>query len=228
MQIANPYTSDLVTDSRRTQRDFTPDGNLGKTIWKKAKWVKFDHDWAGKRRYPQAETQVASLWTPKQFYLGYACRYTTLNIFKDGDPARDTMGLWNRDVVEVFLNPHPKDVNHYYEFEVSPNNLWVDLEINLSARGQYHGSASWNSGYQHATKVDAGKHIWTCEIRIPVEAVAGKGATLRSGAVWRINFFRADGAGGDSQRRLLTWSPTLSRRPNFHVPTRFGRIRFVA
>lgn len=227
MQTPNPYTSDLVTDSRRAARDFTPDGNLGKTIWKKATWIKFDHDWAGKRHYPQSETRVASLWTPQQFYLAYACKYTTLNVFEDGDPSRDTMGLWNRDVIEVFLNPHPEDVNHYYEFEVAPNNLWVDLEIRLGPQFQYHGSAAWNSGYQHATKVDARKHIWTCEMRIPVESVAGKGARLHAGAMWRINFYRADGVGNDSHRRLLTWSPTLSRRPNFHVPTRFGRIRFV-
>ncbi|MGH9325574.1 MAG: carbohydrate-binding family 9-like protein [Terriglobia bacterium] len=228
MRITSPYTSNYVTASRRTARDFTPDGNIRKAVWKKAKWITFDHDWSGKRHYPQAETRVASLWTPQQFYLAYACKYTTLNIFEDGDPARDTIGLWNRDVVEVFVNPRPKDVNHYYEFEVAPNNLWVDLEINLGTQFQYHGTAAWNSGYQHATKIDAQRHIWTCEMRIPVGAVAGTGARLQVGAVWRINFYRADGQGNDSQRRFLAWSPTLGRKSNFHVPTRFGRVRFVA
>ncbi|MGH9470612.1 MAG: carbohydrate-binding family 9-like protein [Terriglobia bacterium] len=218
------YTSRLETRSVRVRRDFTPDGSLQKAAWRSAKWVTFDHDWSGKHRYPQAQTRVASVWTPQQFYLAYWCKYTQLNVFDNGDPSRDTIGLWNRDVVEAFINAHPEHVDQYYEFEVAPNNLWVDLKIDLDRKP--FNSAAWNSGYLHATKIDSGKRVWTCEMRIPVESIAGSDYSLASGAVWRINLYRADGPGSAAERRLLTWSPTL--RPNFHTPTRFGRIRFVS
>lgn len=214
------YTSKLSIESRYLKNDFVPDGDVKKPAWKKARWAKFDHDWADKRRYPQSETWVATGWTPGQFYLAYQCRYSSLNVYQEGDPAKDKWGLWERDVVEAFLNPDPAHVNHYFEFEVAPNNLWVDLKIDLDHKP--FNDASWNSGYTHATRV--GKSVWTCEMRIPVASMAEHGYEIRPGAEWRGNFFRMDGKG---ERRGLCWSPTLTPRMNFHVPTRFGLIRFV-
>lgn len=222
-QHGSPYSSRLVLESRFLTKDFIPDGNLKKAAWRNARWARFDHNWHGKRHYPQSETRVASVWTPRQVYFAFWCRYSVLNVFAGGDPKKDTLGLWNRDVAEAFLNPDPARVNHYYEFEVSPNNLWVDLEINLDR--QPFGDSRWNSGFTHATHVEP--HVWTCEMRIPVESAAQPEGRLRAGAEWRGNFYRADGLGDDTKRRFLAWSPTLTPKPNFHVPTRFGTIRFV-
>ncbi|MGH9403223.1 MAG: carbohydrate-binding family 9-like protein [Terriglobia bacterium] len=214
------YTSKLSIESRYSKKDFAPDGDLNKPVWKKARWVRFDHDWADKRRYPQSDTQVATCWTPEQIYLAYQCKYSSLNIYPHADARKDKWGLWERDVVEAFLNPDPARVNHYYEFEVAPNNLWIDLEIDLDRKP--FNDASWNSGYAHATRI--GKSVWTCEIRIPVASMTGRGVEIRAGAEWRGNFFRMDGEG---DRRAMAWSPTLTPKMNFHVPTRFGLIRFV-
>lgn len=219
----NPYTSKLQIKAHFAQKDFDPNGDLRKPVWKRANWISFDHDWAGKKRYPNSRTQVAACWTSEHIYLAYHCRYSILNLFEDGDPAKDTMGLWNRDVVEAFLNPNPARVNHYYEFEVAPNNLWIDLEIDLDHK--LPNPAGWNSGFVHVTHI--GNTTWTCEARIPVAPMTNPKYRLRAGIEWRGNFFRADGDGDDSQRRLLAWSPTLTPKPQFHVPTRFGLIRFV-
>jgi len=50
--------------------------------------------------------------------------------------------------------------------------------------------------------------------------------TLRPPAEWRVNFYRADGPGDNTQRRFLCWS-TIPEGKSFHAPTRFGIIRFV-
>jgi cellulose/xylan binding protein with CBM9 domain len=50
---------------------------------------------------------------------------------------------------------------------------------------------------------------------------------MSANAAWRINFFRADGPGDDTQRRFLSWSPIRSSKQSFHVPTCFGLLRFV-
>jgi len=52
------------------------------------------------------------------------------------------MELWNKDVAEVFLNPQPERLWHYYEFEVAPNNQWIDLEI--AGKGISDHDAKWN------------------------------------------------------------------------------------
>jgi hypothetical protein len=44
---------------------------------------------------------------------------------------------------------------------------------------------------------------------------------------WRTNFFRCDGPGYETQRRLLSWSPVHSDTHSFHSPRLFGVIRFV-
>lgn len=216
------YTSNLRIISRFSPKDFVPDGNLEKEVWKTADWVRFDHDRTGRRSYPQSATEVATVWTPHDVYFAYRCKYTVLNIFEDADPAVERWGLWNRDVVEVFLNPQPERVSHYYEFEVSPNDLSIDLEINKDESP--FNDPSWDSHFEHATHIDAGRHVWTREIRIPVVSMRAK--NISAGAKWRLNLFRADGPGDDSQRQFLSWS-VISNSTTFHTPTRFGIIQFV-
>ncbi|HTV56715.1 MAG TPA: glycoside hydrolase domain-containing protein [Terriglobia bacterium] len=216
------YTSDSRIISKRAPEDFAPDGNLQKEIWQTADWAHFDNDMSGQKDYPQSETDVATVWTPHYVYFADRCKYTTLNVFEHADPVAERWGLWNRDVVEVFINPQPERVNHYYEFEVSPNNLWIDLEINKDQSP--FNDASWDSHFDHATRIDPEHHIWTCEMRIPVDSMGAK--LIAAGAEWRLNLFRADGPGDDSQRRFLSWS-TIPSGNSFHVPTRFGIIQFA-
>ena len=216
------YTSNARIISKFSPVDFVPDGNLQKEVWKTADWVRMDHDMSGQKHYPQSETDIATVWTPHYVYFAYRCKYTELNIYKDVDPAVEKWGLWNRDVVEVFINAQPERVNHYYEFEVSPNNLWIDLEINKDQSP--FNDANWDSGFDHATRIDPEHHTWTAEMRIPVTALGAK--EIYAGAEWRLNLFRADGLGEDHQRRFMSWS-TIPEGGTFHVPTRFGIIQFA-
>lgn len=222
MVQATPYSSSASTTSKRSRADFVPDGNIEKQVWRDAPRARFDHASSGRETYPDSAVEVASLWTPSFIYLAYKCVYRTLNIYEGEDPAQERWKLWERDVVEAFLNPDPARVNHYYEFEVAPNNQWIDLEIDLDKKP--FNDPRWNSGFDHATRVDERRHIWTCEMRIPVKSMDV--AELRAGAEWRGNFYRADGQGANAERRFLSWS-TIPDRPNFHTPTRFGLIRFV-
>ena len=222
MSGTSPYTSNAQIQSKRSARDFVPDGDLTKKEWKEAEWARFDHDMSGKKHFPESETAVSALWTDAYVYFAFRSKYTTLNIYEGEDIAKERWELWNRDVVEVFANPQPDRVNHYYEFEVSPNNQWIDLEIDKDK--DPFNDAGWDSGFEHATQVDERAHVWTCEMRIPLKSM--KVSTLTPGTEWRINFYRADGPGGDSQRRFMSWS-TIPEGRSFHAPTRFGIIRFV-
>lgn len=223
MTEKNPYTSSIQIRSRFSTENFAPDGDLKKKVWQAAEWAQFDHDMSGRIAYPEALTKVASFWTATSVCFAFWCKYSTLNIYEGEDPTKERWELWNRDVAEVFINPQPERVNHYYEFEVAPNNQWIDLEIDKEK--DPFADATWDSHFEHATQVDPQKHVWTCEMRIPVNAITNRDA-IRRNTEWRINFFRADGPGDDSERRFLAWSTILEGK-SFHVPTRFGIIRFV-
>jgi Carbohydrate family 9 binding domain-like len=222
MKKPHTYASNLRITSKFSPEDFAPDGNLQKQIWKTADWVRFDHDMSGQEHYPMSETEVATVWTHQYVYFAYRCKYTVLNLFENADPTVQKWELWDRDVVEVFINPSPQRVNHYYEFEVAPNNLWIDLEIDKEKTP--FNDASWNSHFQHATHIDPARHVWTCEMRIPATALGVKNIT--AGSEWRLNLFRADGPGSDAERRFMAWS-TIPTGTTFHVPTRFGIISFA-
>ncbi len=114
------YTSESHFSVKRSSIDVAPDGDLSKVFWKNADFVEFDQDAWGKSHYPEVSTRVKSLWTDSYIYFGFLGRYDSLNTYGDEDPAPERWQLWNRDVVEVFLNPQPERVQHYYEFEVAP------------------------------------------------------------------------------------------------------------
>src|SRR5215469_10974727 len=216
------YSSSVAAETKHSSTDFVPDGDLSKPAWKHAKWVEFDHDASGKSHYPEVTTRVASVWTETHIYFAFSGSYDSLNIYEGEDPQPERWRLWERDVVEVFLNPQPERVNHYFEFEVAPNNQWIDLEIDKTK--DPFNDASWNSGFEHATRIDAEHRVWSAEMRIPLAAMNVKDPG--PGAQWRINFFRAAGKGSDDHRKFLAWS-VIPEGKTFHVPTRFGILKLV-
>jgi hypothetical protein len=216
------YFSSCETTATYSTTDFAPDGNLSKKMWKDAKWAEFDHDPTGKTENPSIKTRVAAIWSDRYIYFAFSGHYESLNIYEGEDVSKERWELWNRDVVEVFLNPRPERITHYYEFEVAPNNQWIDLEIEKTKTP--FNDAGWNSGFEHATKIDEKNHIWSTEMRIPLSAIGVN--KIENGATWRANFFRAAGHGGDEKRTFLAWSP-IPQGGTFHVPSQFGLLRFM-
>jgi len=204
------------------KEDFKPDGDLKKDVWNEASWIRFNHGAFCGTEYPQSETRAAAAWSPTNIYFAFSCRYLTLNIYEGEDPAQERWELWDRDVVEVFINPTPDCMTHYYEFEVSPNNQWIDLEIDKTK--EPFNDVSWNSGFEHATRIDEKNRTWTAEMRIPLSPM-NVGA-IHPGAEWRANFFRAAGKGDDRHRKFLAWS-VIPEGGTFHVPARFGILKIV-
>jgi hypothetical protein len=213
----------LVIMSEFLQADITPDANLEKEMWSRAQRIRFDEDAFSRTSYPALETQVASRWTSKYLYLGLWCNYEFLNTYQGEDPALERWELWERDVVEAFIGPRPENPSHYFEFEVAPNNQWLDLEIDLNR--EPFNNASWSSGFEHATRVNAVAGIWTAEMRIPFAAF---NAQIRP-QEWKINFYRCEGLPPGSPRRYLSWGPLVASGPgaSFHQPASFGVLRFA-
>jgi alpha-galactosidase len=183
--------------------------------WPTASPIAFCSDWQGGRVDPGRETQVRVLWTRRTLYLRFECRYHELHVFTDSEPNGRRDHLWDRDVAEAFLQPDPSRPQHYREFEVSPNGMWIDLDI-FSGRHSY-----LNSGLQRSVAVDEHSHIWSAELAIPMKALT---PDFDPRSVWRVNFYRVEGV--QEPRIYLAWRPTGTAQPNFHVPSAFGKLRF--
>ena len=184
--------------------------------WKDARAVVFCSDWQGKNPDPGRETMVRVLWSRRTLYLRFDCRYRELYLFADAGTNGRRDHLWDRDVAEAFLQPDPFRERFYKEFEVSPNGMWIDLDISPK------GLADLKSGLQRSVFLNEKEHTWAAELAIPLKALT---SDFDSNAVWRANFYRIEGR--KEPRTYLAWQPTRTPQPNFHVPSAFGRLRFA-
>lgn len=196
-------------------RQFPLDAAHPAIEWQTASPITFFSDWQGKNPDPQRETKVRVLWSSQNLYLRFECRYRELYVFEDSEPDGRRDHLWERDVAEVFLQPDPSRQRFYKEFEVSPNGMWIDLDIFPG------GLADLKSGMRRSVVLDQAAHTWNAELAIPLAALT---ANFDASAVWRVNFYRIEGR--QEPRAYLAWQPTHTPQPNFHVPRAFGRLRF--
>ncbi len=185
--------------------------------WRKAAPITFCRDWQGKNPEPEHETQVRALWSAQTLYLQFECRYRDLYLFEDSDPNGRRDHLWDRDVAEAFLQPDPSQEHNYKEFEVSPNGMWIDLDIFPG------GHADLKSGMRRSVFLDAKSHRWRAELAIPLNALT---PNFDPRTVWRANFYRVEGS--KEPRAYMAWQPTGTPQPNFHIPKAFGMLRFAA
>ena len=197
------------------ERDFALDASRPADQWRKSNPITFSADWQGRNPDPERETKVRVLWSLRNFYLRFECRYRDVFTFEDSDPNGRRDHLWDRDVAEAFLQPDPARDHDYREFEVSPNGMWVDLDIFPG------GLRDLKSGLQRSVVRDEKSRTWTAELSIPIRSLTEK---FDPSATWRANFYRVEGR--KEPRAYLAWQPTHTPQPNFHVPKAFGTLRF--
>jgi alpha-galactosidase len=195
--------------------------------WRSARSIHFSADWRGQNSDPELETEVRILWSPSILYLRFTCRYRQLFVFDDSELNGRRDQLWERDVVEAFLQPPELGAKSnisvsnsryrafYKEFEVAPNGMWIDLDISPP------GLTDLKSGLTRSVHVNEAKKTWTAELAIPMNTLT---ANFDPNAEWRANFFRVEGK--IERRTYMAWQPTHTPEPNFHVPESFGILEF--
>jgi cellulose/xylan binding protein with CBM9 domain len=232
----NPRTEVLAARSSRAIR---LDAAHSANEWQSAQPIRFSADWQAQNGDPRLETEVRVLWSPEMLYLRFVCLYRELFVFGDSDPNGRRDHLWERDVAEAFVQPpeslgmtggnarHPRfkfhqiegdydtPYAHYKEFEIAPNGMWIDLDIVPSGRGDL------KSGLARSVYLDEKNKVWTAEMEIPMKTLT---TNFNPSATWRVNFYRIEGK--VEPRKYLAWQPTMTPQPNFHVPEKFGVMRF--
>ncbi len=192
----------------RTSDSITLDGVLDEKAWQDAQVQTIEYTLADGTPRPELSTEVRSLWSDDALYFSFVCPFTKLTVFETPVEG-ERLGLWDRDVVEVFVETDPAKSTRYAEYEVAPTGEQLDVLVDLPDK-----DFAWLSGVQSAVKVDDAAHHWTAEIRIPTKDLLSK--PLAKGDRLKVNLFRSDRA----RDAFLAWNPTLKNTT--HVPERFG------
>ncbi len=213
LMAANP---DAVFLSRFTKTIPKLEADVSSPVWRKAPMVIAAQDRYGKP-LPEARTEIRSLWTGTDLYFLFTSQYESMYLRPVPQLGQETHGLWDFDVVEVFIGHDLERPHLYKEFEVSPRGEWVDLDVDKSKKEI--ADWKWNSGFEFKTKIDEASKTWHCLMKIPWSSITPAAPT--GGTEFRLNLYRIEG--GPDPRKYITWQAVQS--PSFHTPAAFGRLR---
>lgn len=182
--------------------------------------INLNRYWHGAEAPSSRSSRVYTRWNSEhlEFIFSYQV-FEPLVVGHDPDLAKKTVGLWERDVCEVFIAPDKNEPRKYFEFEVAPTGEWLDMSIDMTS-GERVTDWDYNSGMEVAARIEEGRV--TMAVKIPWEAF---GKRPKAGDVWLGNLFRCVGKG--KTRGYLAWQPTGTKEPNFHVPSKFGEFEFI-
>lgn len=201
--------------------------DLTSVEWEKAPPLRINRYWSGESAPLARQAEARVLWSKTALHLRFICHQDeALVISEKPQTEKKTMGLWDRDVCEIFIAPDENVIERYFEFEAAPTGEWLDVAIHWSAQKresdwQFHSGMTC-AALRTITK-GGGKdleQIWI-GMRIPWNHWIHQ---PQQGERWRVNLFRC--VGKDPNRGYLAWQPTKTPKPNFHVPQVFGSLVF--
>lgn len=187
--------------------------------WDKCGPVMIQHYWSGEAAPTSRHAEVRLCWSSEALHLRFDCaQKEPLIVAENPRTDQKTLGLWERDVCEVFIAPDPRNPSRYFEFEAAPTGEWVDLAITQTPTRR---ETDWEfaSGFTTAAQLEQDRLF--VGMRIPWSEAIPKPA---KGEEWRVNLFRC--IGPEAPERYLAWRPTHTPEPNFHVPEAFGSLHF--
>ena len=188
-------------------------------VWQECQPVPIEHYWSGEPAMPSRHAEARVCWSDEALHVRFVGKQQEPLIVSENPVTNTkTLGLWDRDVCEIFLAPDYTQPWRYFEFEAAPTGEWIDLGIVVRPEGR---ETDWDyaSGLRTAATLEGERLL--VGMRIPWSDVLPKPS---EGDVWRTNVFRC--VGPEAPERYLAWLPTRTPEPNFHVPDVFGELRF--
>lgn len=205
--------------ARHVNQPINPD-DFDNQVWEQCRPVLIEHCWSGEPAMASRHAEARVCWSDEALHVRFVGKqYEPLIVTDHPNTDKKTLGLWDRDVCEIFLAPDVSKPWRYFEFEAAPTGEWVDLGITVKPEGR---ETDWDfaSGFTTAAKLDGERLL--VGMRIPwSESIPKPNAS----DVWRVNLFRC--VGPEAPERYLAWLPTRTSEPNFHVPEVFGILHFL-
>lgn len=187
--------------------------------WRECQPVTIARYWSGSPAPIERHAEVRLCWSSQALHVRFVCaQHEPLVVSAHPQTSQKTLGLWDRDVCEIFLAPDPESPARYFEFEAAPTGEWVDLGILITPSGK---QTDWDFISEMAAAAKVNQTQVIIGMKIPWSTSLPK---PNPGDRWRLNLFRCVGA--ESPNRYLAWRPTKTPEPNFHVPEAFGLLHF--
>ena len=188
-------------------------------VWEECEAAIITHLWSGAPAPVERHAEVRICWSDEALHVRFVCnQHEPLVVSSEPKTDRKTLGLWERDVCEIFIAPNPATPERYFEFEGAPTGEWVDLGILVLPQGR-------ETDWEYRSGMKAAASVAEEEVKIGIAVPWGESIPKPArGSVWLVNLFRC--VGPERPDRYLAWRPTYTPEPAFHVPDAFGELRF--
>lgn len=207
-----------IVEAHHTALDLSV-GDMKSAAWNQAQPVKIDRYWSGDPAPSPRQAEARVLWSSRALHLRFVCQQgEPLVVRATPQIEKKTMGLWDRDVCEIFIAPDPNVIERYLEFEAAPTGEWLDVAIHWTPEKR---ESDWDFNSHMTTAAHIEKDRVTIAMRIPWNHWIHE---PQKNERWRVNLFRC--VGSDPGRGYLAWQPTRTPQASFHVPQVFGWLVF--
>ncbi|HVJ80756.1 MAG TPA: PQQ-dependent sugar dehydrogenase [Planctomycetia bacterium] len=218
---------DPTFECRWTDHPVTVDGSLDEVAWRHAAPIDaFRGAWLAPMVQP-TKTVAKLLWDRENLY--FAATMEDADLVAE---IREHDGMcWHDDVFELFFRPDSSKPG-YFEFQVTPANVTMDLFLPDQKSGGYERLKAadkfrWRTAVRaEGTVAKRGDRDrgWTVEGCIPWTDFFAAGGRPRPGDVWRTALCRFDRTYGKDP--VATSCSPLSKL-NFHRLEEYAGLRFV-
>jgi hypothetical protein len=216
-------------ECHRANKPITLDGRADEPDWKHAAIIDgFQQGWRADKT-PKTHTKAMLLWDDT--YLYFFADMVDEDLFAFGSHHQDT--LWKGDVFELFFKPSP-DKDAYYEFEVNPKNLTLELafpdrnavhhfpKIAAETKIKMETAVTVRGSVNDPSDKDQG---WSVEGRISWRDLSATGGKPKPNAEWKFALCRCDHSNPPSDYEELSSSAPL-KKPSFHRLDDYTTIKF--
>ena len=187
--------------------------------WDQVPVIKIQHYWSGELAPIDRHAEAQVCWSDESLNVRFVCtQREPFVIAQEPIVDKKTLGLWDRDVCEIFVAPDAENPHRYFEFEAAPTGEWVDLGILITPDGR---ETDWDyqSGMRVKTRIDGERLMILMGFPDTINSQTSSGNRVASKSVSLCWARRTS--------RYLAWQPTGTPEPNFHVPGKFGWLHFT-
>ena len=188
-------------------------------VWRRCEPVTIAHLWSGAPAAVGRHAEARICWSNEGLHVRFVGnQHEPLVVSAEPKTDQKTVGLWDRDVCEIYVAPDATNPSRYYEFEASPAGEWIDLGILITPEGR---ETDWDYRSNMKTAANVSEKEVRILITIPWSDSIPK---PKPSDLWLVNLFRC--VGPEAPERYLAWRPTGTPEPNYHVPAAFGPLHF--
>ncbi len=106
-------------------------------VWKRAEKADLRRYWSGDSAETFRHAEAQLVWNEEFLFVRFEANQTE-PLIVDSEPNTDakTIGLWERDVFEIFIATDVENPRRYFEFEAAPTGEWLDAKLEVLPDGK--------------------------------------------------------------------------------------------